>query len=238
MQSLGPAPALPMHEEVFSNLHGKPLFSARRPSIAGQGLPERMRSTVFAFMGLTAAGGLTLVAIFAQMSFPLLSPAPLPSDPSRANAVAEAEVVTAGHGLETAVPAGRTGGEVGGRQANAGAAGGGFSGGSRNTAAAPSTPATPVEEPTGTGGAGAPPSAAPTPAPSPAPTPASTPAPAPSPAPVAPSTPEPAPPQPAPPAAAAAAPGNSSSSAAAEHASDRGIEASSSANGKALGHEK
>ncbi len=58
--------------------------AVRRPSLAGDGLPERMRSTVVAFLGLTAAAGLALVAIFAQLGFPVLSPAPLPSSPSGA----------------------------------------------------------------------------------------------------------------------------------------------------------
>ena len=52
-----------------------------RPSLAGTGLPERMRTTAFAFLGLTAASGLALVAIFAQINFHVLSPAPLPGEP-------------------------------------------------------------------------------------------------------------------------------------------------------------
>ncbi|HEY6729680.1 MAG TPA: hypothetical protein VI039_01510 [Solirubrobacterales bacterium] len=73
----------------------KLIRSVPRPSLAGKGLPERLRSTAFAFLGLTAAAGLALVAFFAQLGFPLLSPAPLPSPPDR-NAVAEA--VTLGSG--------------------------------------------------------------------------------------------------------------------------------------------
>ncbi|HEY5941757.1 MAG TPA: hypothetical protein VIT89_02705 [Solirubrobacterales bacterium] len=57
----------------------KKIGSLRRPSLAGDGLPERMRTTAFAFLGLTAAAGLALVALFAQLGFPLLSPVPLPS---------------------------------------------------------------------------------------------------------------------------------------------------------------
>lgn len=95
----------PMHEEVRSNFHTRLLSSLRLSSVAGRGLPERMRSTAFLFLGLTAAAGLALVAIFAQMSFPLLSPAPLPRDPSRATAVAEAEVVATSPGLSPSVPA-------------------------------------------------------------------------------------------------------------------------------------
>lgn len=64
-----------------------------------------MRSTAFAFLGLTAAAGLALVAFFAQLGFPLLSPAPMPSDPSRANAVAEAQIVATSPGVGASVPA-------------------------------------------------------------------------------------------------------------------------------------
>ena len=71
-----------MHEVVHSNFHIRRLKSLRLPSFAGNGLPERMRSTAFAFLGLTAALGLALVAIFAQLSFPVLSPAPPPAGPA------------------------------------------------------------------------------------------------------------------------------------------------------------
>jgi hypothetical protein len=69
-----------MHEVVLSSLHN--LLSAQRlPSFAGNGLPERMRSTTFALLGLMAAAGLSLVAIFSQSGLPLHSLAPLPSGP-------------------------------------------------------------------------------------------------------------------------------------------------------------
>lgn len=94
-----------MHVEVRSPFHTRPRSFLRLSSFAGQGLPERMRSTAFAFLGLTAAAGLALVAFFAQLGFPLLSPAPMPSDPSRANAVAEAKAVATSPGLSASVPA-------------------------------------------------------------------------------------------------------------------------------------
>ena len=47
-----------------------------------------MRTTAFAFLGLTAAAGLALVAIFAQLSFHVLSPAPLPAASPGTGAVA------------------------------------------------------------------------------------------------------------------------------------------------------
>lgn len=77
-----------MHEVVRSSFHIPRI--PRSLNLAGRGLPERMRSTAFAFLGLTAAAGLTLVAIFAQLNFPLLSPAPLPSEPSQEGSVAKA----------------------------------------------------------------------------------------------------------------------------------------------------
>ena len=75
---------------MSSNLRDKLIHSIRRPSLAGNGLPERMRSTVVAFLGLTAAAGLALVAIFAQLGFPLLSPSPLPSAPAEPGSVSRA----------------------------------------------------------------------------------------------------------------------------------------------------
>src|SRR5689334_5784618 len=80
---------MPMHGVMRSMLPSRLLKSLRLPSVAGAGLPERMRSTAFAFLGLTAALGLALVATFAQLSFPVLAPAPAPSGPP-AGAVSDA----------------------------------------------------------------------------------------------------------------------------------------------------
>lgn len=66
-----------MHELVNSNSRIPHRRSRWLPSFAGSGWPERMRSTAFLFFGLTAAAGLALVAIFAQLNFPLLSPVPV-----------------------------------------------------------------------------------------------------------------------------------------------------------------
>src|SRR5215218_7784401 len=49
----------------------------RRPSLAGTGLAERMRSTAFALLGLTAAAGLALVAIFSQVGWSDLATGPV-----------------------------------------------------------------------------------------------------------------------------------------------------------------
>ena len=252
-----------MHELVLSTLQTKLLGRLRRFSFAGDGLPERMRSTAFAFLGLTAAAGLALVAIFAQPGFPLLSPAPLPSEPAPDSAVAKAVALDPGaRATERS--------NVGVASSSTREPGHGSSGASRTsaeqgakpTAAAPAAPT--ATDPDGGTSGGVPveapaPKAAPAPAPAPsaepAPNTASDPPPAPAPKP----TPTPArPATPTPPAA----PGNSQSSAAAAHASERGVEASSKStpeattsgvatsgtsspatspgngNGKALGHSK
>lgn len=52
------------------------LFS--RPSLLGDGLLERARSTSFAMLGLTAAVGLGLVALALNQSWPLLPGGPIP----------------------------------------------------------------------------------------------------------------------------------------------------------------
>lgn len=220
------SPPLPINELVHWILHSR-LSSFRIPSFAGKGLPERMRSTAFALLGLTAAAGLALVAIFAQPGFPLLEPAPLPEKPSLRQSIAQAEELTLDHKPRAFVPA------VASRavalaptSAGLPAHGpeGGPTGGDAGTGdeVAVQSPAPPVSTPEssggsngGSGGGGA---AAPAPGPVSAPTPVSAPKPV-SPPPEAVAS--------APPSAESA-PGNSSSTAAAEHASERGIEASSS----------
>src|SRR5215469_14507638 len=82
-----------MIQVVRFRLPDNHLSSLPHPSFAGRGLAERMRSTSFALFGLAAAAGLALVAIFAQPGGPLLSPAPLPSEPS--SSVGKAEPVGA-----------------------------------------------------------------------------------------------------------------------------------------------
>lgn len=224
-----------MHVEVRSHIH-KLLASLRQTSVAGRGLPERMRSTAFAFLGLTAAAGLALVAIFAQLGFPLLSPQPMPRDPARLNAVAGAVAVeqapraVAAGGRRTPVPPSSLG-----RAAPP-----------APVAAKPDAVEAPAPDPSpgpapDVGHVNADQTAAPNPSPAPAPSappssapttpppPAPPPAPAPEPVPVSSPPPEAAPP------AVPVGPGNSSSAAAAAHASQQGIEASG---GKAHGHGK
>jgi hypothetical protein len=233
-----------MNELVHWILHSRSLCSARLPSVVGSGLPERMRSTAFALLGLTAAAGLALVAIFAQLGFPLLEPAPLPAEPTASESIAAAEKVAPARPPLTLrstqpvrpAPSPRRGeglpGAKGSPVAEVPAVGG--PGGA--------APAPSGGNENGVGGAGGEPggsNSAPTDAPEPAAPTVTAPAPT-APAPTAP-VPKPADPPPAPPAAASApepvAPGNSSSAAAAAHASERGIEASSG-NGYAEGLDK
>jgi hypothetical protein len=51
------------------------------PSLLGSGLPERLRSTLIALFGLTAAAGLSMVAFVLQQGFPLVASGPIP-DPA------------------------------------------------------------------------------------------------------------------------------------------------------------
>src|SRR4051794_38872337 len=143
-----------MHDLVRSSLHSRLLAWVRLPSFAGDGLPERMRSTTFALLGLTAAGGLALVAIFAQPSFTLLTPAPLPAEPSPSESIAGAEEVPLNHRASFFVPAAHGASPQGAsrRSASSGA-----------SVASPSN--TPLGTPAGTGGSAAAPGGVDAPAP-------------------------------------------------------------------------
>jgi hypothetical protein len=210
-----------MHDVVRSRFQTKLLGPLRRLSFAGNGLPERMRSTAFAFLGLTAAAGLALVAIFAQLSFPLLSPAPLPGGPDEGNAISKAVALDRGpRAFERANPDPGRSGQSGVENDEGASSGDGSGGQSAEPTGVGPVPTQPnggtsggkaVETPTSS------PSPAPDPSSEPAPKiPAAAPGPAPTPAPARPAVPTPPP-----------APGNSRSSAAASHASERGVEASS-----------
>ena len=82
---------------------GKSLRS--RPSFAGTGLLERMRSTTFALLGLTAAMGLGLVLTLSQQSWPLLPSAPIPGFSSGEGRVHEATRLEAVDAVAAAQPA-------------------------------------------------------------------------------------------------------------------------------------
>ncbi|MGN6586010.1 MAG: hypothetical protein ACTHKT_00875 [Solirubrobacterales bacterium] len=237
-----------MNELVHWILHSRFLSSARVSSVAGSGLPERMRSTAFVLLGLTAAAGLALVAIFAQLGFPLLEPAPLPAEPSANESIAAAEKVAPDHGpvalraVQPLRPApSPPHAEVSPSRPSSDGAGGspvaeGPAAGGPGGAAAPAPSS--GNKNGGSGAGGEPGGSNPTPPAVPEPAPSAVPAPPPTasvpPAPVPkPTTPPPPPPVTATPAPEPVAPGNSSSAAAAAHASERGIEASSGGgNGK------
>lgn len=221
-----------MHELVDS-IGWRRLVSGLRLSVSGSGLPERLRSTIFALLGLTAAAGLALVAIFAQPGFPLLEPVPLPGGPAAKESIADAEKLPPVQGRapsaakgKTAVPSAPTEG-TGGDRASGGSAPGGVGADGGSSAGVPA-PADPAPAGAGSGGNGSGgarhPAHTATPHPAPTPEPSSPAAPASSPKPVAPA-PQATASSPSP--EAAQGPGNSSSPAAAEHASERGIEASS-----------
>jgi hypothetical protein len=76
-----------MDEQVSTKIGHWLARHVNRPSLAGNGLPERVRTTTFALLGLTAAAGLGLVAIFSQQGWPLLSPSPIPSPPTAHEAI-------------------------------------------------------------------------------------------------------------------------------------------------------
>jgi hypothetical protein len=107
-----------MDEMVHFKFRQRSSWSVNRLSLAGQGLPERMRSTAFALLGITAAAGLGMVAIFSQQGWPLLSPSPLPSAPAGIEAIDDAAIV----GPTDAVVEDRSRGPEAGGVAAAGAA--------------------------------------------------------------------------------------------------------------------
>jgi hypothetical protein len=203
-----------------------------------------MRSISFALLGLTAAAGLSLVAIFAQPDSQLLSPAPLPDQPSAGQSIAAAKNLSLDHRLSSLVPTrpaapldkarGLAAESHPARPPGSASEGNGGSTGPAGAtapapASAPETPAgnSPGGEGTAGGGGGKKAEGGSSPAPAAAPQGATTPSSAPG---SSPQSPKPSPevttsnPQPEP----APAPGNSSSAAAAAHASERGIEASAS----------
>src|ERR1700749_625750 len=170
---------MPIHELVHSIRRYAHIPSLRLSSLFGQGITERMRATGFALLGLTAAAGLALVAIFAQPGFPLLDPVPLPEEPAVEQSVGEAERVTANRAPGAIAPALASVTSASGRS-QVGSRGHGPGRGAAENGAAPGvrSPASPVGAPAGspgggggtvTEGGGSPPAPTGTPAPEPAP---------------------------------------------------------------------
>ncbi|HEU5142860.1 MAG TPA: hypothetical protein VFU04_06870 [Solirubrobacterales bacterium] len=57
-----------------------------RPSLLGRGLPERLRSTSLALLGLVGAAGLVMVALIMQPGPPLVWSGPIPEPPHQPRA--------------------------------------------------------------------------------------------------------------------------------------------------------
>lgn len=160
-----------MIEVMLFPLPDKRVPSLLHPSFAGRSLAERMRSTTFALFGLAAAAGLALVAIFAQPGGPLLSPAPLPSEPSSSVGRAQALSASAApaHARHSVIlhraAAGLSGsGSHGTRTGAAGAPGTGHVGAPQSVGPPPASGGG-----TGESGGGQPETTAPQPTPAPAP---------------------------------------------------------------------
>lgn len=77
-------------------VHFKPghrwLRSLKTPSVLGGGLLVRARSTTLALLGVTAAVGLSMVALALNQSWPLVAGSPIPGISPRHEAVGEAKV--------------------------------------------------------------------------------------------------------------------------------------------------
>ena len=61
--------------------------ATRRPSILGNGLLERMRSTSLALLGFTAAVGLAMMALALNQDWPLVESGPIPGVVGKREAV-------------------------------------------------------------------------------------------------------------------------------------------------------
>jgi hypothetical protein len=76
----------------------KPLQIRRRrrrwPSVLGDGLPERLRSTSLALIGVVAAAGLASVALTLQQGFPLVASGPIPEPPPQRTHLGEGTAVS------------------------------------------------------------------------------------------------------------------------------------------------
>jgi outer membrane biosynthesis protein TonB len=62
---------------VFHKRFQPPFLRLTRPSVLGDGVPERLRSTLVALLGITGAAGLAMVALVLQQGFPLVSSGPV-----------------------------------------------------------------------------------------------------------------------------------------------------------------
>ena len=104
---------------------------AKRPTFAGDGLIERLRTTTFAVLGLTAIGGMVTIGLLASAGYPNLPPGPPPTGPLQGISSAR----SLGGGEATALAGVGVGGSGGGPGGNAAAAAGTVAG---TTATTPS----------------------------------------------------------------------------------------------------
>lgn len=165
---------------------------AAKPSFAGAGLLERMRSTTFALLGVTAAMGLGLVAIVSQQGWPVLPASPLPVAPTEHAEVHDAIAVRSPFpsSVSRLSPGKRAGKPAADRGAGPAEARASRLSGSRQLAAPPppSSSGPVADGPSGDGASPPPESAAPPPSQAPAAAPTPAPAPQPASAPAAPVT--------------------------------------------------
>jgi hypothetical protein len=87
------------------------------PSLLGDGMPERLRSTSIALIGTVAAIGLGTVAFVLQLGLPSVVSGPLPEPPAKPRAVAERDRVDRTAATEpAAIPAAPSAAGNGGSQ--------------------------------------------------------------------------------------------------------------------------
>jgi hypothetical protein len=65
-----------------------------RLSVLGDGLPERLRSTSFALLGIATAAGLGMMALTLQQGFPLVTSSPISDPPPQREALLDRVVAT------------------------------------------------------------------------------------------------------------------------------------------------
>ena len=70
-----------MGVQVFHKRFQPPFLRLTRPSVLGDGVPERLRSTLVVLLGITGAAGLAMVALVLQQGFPHVSSGPVPDPP-------------------------------------------------------------------------------------------------------------------------------------------------------------
>lgn len=98
-----------MHKQMLQRC--AQLFSrlVPRPSLAGQGLPERMRTATVALLGVTAAVSMAFVVAIAQQGWTVLSLGPIPAPFVGPQSVGDGTALSTGEGGSVAPTGGRPG---------------------------------------------------------------------------------------------------------------------------------